>query len=66
MKINYSKLKSSLDIYKRQIQLSIAPKTSREDKDYKYCINCIVPVGIAENPILQKIYFIETDNIHLV
>ena len=48
MKINYSKLNSSLDINKRQIQLSIAPKTSKEDKDYKYRIDHIVSVGIAK------------------
>lgn len=54
MKINYSKLNSGLDINKRQIQLSIAPKTSKEDKDYKYRIDPIVPVGIAQNLILQN------------
>lgn len=54
MKINYSKLNSGLDINKRQIQLSIAPKTSKEDKDYKYRIDPIVPVSIAQNLILQN------------
>ena len=54
MKINYSTLNESLKIDKRQIQLSIAPKTSKEDKDYKYRIDPIVPVSIAQNLILQN------------
>ena len=54
MKINYTPLNSSLDINKRQIQMSIAPKTTKEDKDYKYRIDPIVPVSIAQNLILQN------------
>lgn len=54
MKINYSTLNESLTIDKRQIQLSIAPKTSKEDRDYKYRIDPIVPVSIAQNLILQN------------
>ena len=54
MKINYSRLNDSLEINKQQIQLSIAPKTTKEDKDYKYRIDPIVPVGIAQNLILQN------------
>lgn len=54
MKINYSTLNESLKIDKRQIQLSIAPKTSKEDRDYKYRIDPIVPVSIAQNLILQN------------
>ena len=54
MKINYSQLNSSLEINKRQIQMSIAPKTSKEDEKYKYRIDPLVPVGIAQNLILQN------------
>ena len=36
MKINNTSLNSSLEINKRQIQMSIAPKTSKEDAKYKY------------------------------
>ena len=49
MKINYSQLNSSLEINKRQIQMSIAPKTSKEDEKYKYRINPLVPVSIAQS-----------------
>ena len=35
MKINYSRINNALDINKKQIQASIAPKTRKEDKDYK-------------------------------
>ncbi len=35
MKINYTSLNSSLEINKRQIQMSIAPKTSKEDNKYE-------------------------------
>lgn len=54
MKINYTTLNSSLEINKRQIQMSIAPKTSKEDEKYKYRIDPLVPVGIAQNLILQN------------
>lgn len=54
MKINYTSLNSSLEINKQQIQSSIVPKTSKEDKDNKYCINPIVPVSIVQNLILQN------------
>ena len=54
MKINYSKLNSGLEINKQQIQSSIAPKSSKEDRDYKYRIDPIIPVGIAQNLILQN------------
>ncbi|WP_296874618.1 hypothetical protein [uncultured Methanobrevibacter sp.] len=54
MKINFSRLNNGLEINKQQIQSSIAPKTSKEDKDYKYRIDPIVPVGIAQNLILQN------------
>ena len=54
MKINYTPLNSSLDINKRQIQTSIAPKTSKEDQDYKYRIDPIVSVSISQNLILQN------------
>ena len=54
MKINYTSLNSSLDINKKQIQLSIAPKTTKEDKNYKYRIDPIVPVSITQNLILQN------------
>ena len=54
MKINYTSLNSSLEINKRQIQMSIAPKTSKEDAKYKYRIDPIVSVSIAQNLILQN------------
>lgn len=54
MKINYTSLNNNLEINKRQIQSCIAPKTSKEDKDYKYRIDPIVPVSIAQNLILQN------------
>ncbi len=54
MKINHPTLNESLKIDKRQIQLSIAPKTSKEDKDYKYHIDPIAPVSMAQNLILQN------------
>ena len=54
MKINYSKVNSGLEINKRQIQMSIAPKTSKEDRDYKYRIDPIISVSIAQNLILQN------------
>ena len=54
MKINYTSLNSSLEINKQQIQSSIAPKTSKEDRDYKYRVDPIVPVSIAQNLILQN------------
>ena len=44
MKINYSQLNSSLEINKRQIQMSITPKTTKEDQDYKYRIDPFVSV----------------------
>lgn len=34
MKINYTTLNSSLEINKQQIQMSIAAKTTKEDKEY--------------------------------
>ena len=54
MKINYTSLNSSLEINKRQIQMSISPKTSKEDAKYKYRIDPIVSVSIAQNLILQN------------
>ena len=54
MKINYTSLNNSLEINKRQIQMSIAPKTSKEDAKYKYRIDPIVSVSIAQNLILQN------------
>lgn len=32
MKINYSRLNNGLEINKKQIQVSIAPKTRKEDR----------------------------------
>ena len=54
MKINYTSLNSSLEINKRQIQMSIAPKTSKEDNKYENRIDPIVSVDIAQNLILQN------------
>ena len=54
MKINYSNINNTLSINKKQIQTSIAPKTRKEDKDYKYRIDPIVPVGIAQSLIMQN------------
>ena len=34
--------------------MSIAPKTSKEDEKYKYRIDPLVPVSIAQNLILQN------------
>ena len=49
MKINYTPLNNSLDINKRQIQMSIAPKTTKEDKEYHNRIDPIVSVTISQN-----------------
>ena len=54
MKINYTPLNNSLDINKRQIQMSIAPKTTKEDKEYQNRIDPIVSVSISQNLILQN------------
>lgn len=54
MKINYSNINNDLEINKRQIQMIIAPKTSKDDGNYKYKIDPIIPVGIAQNLILQN------------
>ena len=54
MKINYTPLNNSLDINKRQIQMSIAPKTTKEDKEYHNRIDPIVSVTISQNLILQN------------
>lgn len=54
MKINYTPLNSSLDINKREIQMSIAPKTTKEDEKYQSRIDPIVSVSIAQNLILQN------------
>ena len=54
MKINHTSLNSSLEINKRQIQMSIAPKTSKEDNKYENRIDPIVSVDIAQNLILQN------------
>jgi hypothetical protein len=54
MKINYTPLNNSLDINKRQIQMSIAPKTTKEDKEYQNRIDPIVSVTISQNLILQN------------
>lgn len=54
MKINYTPINSSLDINKRQIQASIAPKTRKEDKDYKYKLYPLISVSISQNLILQN------------
>lgn len=54
MMINFSQLNTGLEINKQQIQSSIVPKTSKEDKDYKYRIDPIVPVGIAQSLIMQN------------
>ncbi len=54
MKINYTSLNSSLEINKRQIQMSIAPKTSKEDNKYENRIDPIVSMSIAQNLILQN------------
>ncbi len=54
MKINFSQLNTDLEINKRQILSSIAPKTSKEDKDYRYRLDPLVPVRIAQNLILQN------------
>ena len=48
MKINYSQLNSSLEINKRQIQMSIAPKTSKKDEKYKYTTNILVSASIEK------------------
>lgn len=54
MKINYTSLNRDLEINKRQIQSSIAPKTTKEDGKYKYRIDPLVSVSIAQNLILQN------------
>ena len=36
MKVNFSRLNNGLEINKKQIQARIAPKTRKEDNDYKY------------------------------
>ena len=53
MKINYTPLNNSLDINKRQIQMSIAPKTTKEDKEYHNRIDPIV-CNYIQNLILQN------------
>ncbi|SDA57218.1 hypothetical protein SAMN02910315_01396 [Methanobrevibacter millerae] len=54
MKINYTSLNSDLEINKRQIQMSIALKTGKKDVKYKYGIDPIVSVSIAQNLIFQN------------
>lgn len=54
MKINNTSLNSDLEINKRQIQMSITPKTSKKDTRHKYRIDPIVSVSIAQNLILQN------------
>ena len=54
MKVNFSRLNNELEINKKQIQASIAPKTRKEDKDYKYNLYPLVSVSIAQNLILQN------------
>lgn len=54
MKINYTPINSSLDINKRQIPASIAPKTRKEDKDYKYKLYPLISISISQNLILQN------------
>lgn len=54
MKINYSNINNTLSINKKQIQASIAPKTRKEDKDYKYKLYPLINVGISQNLILQN------------
>ena len=54
MKVNFSRLNNGLEINKKQIQASIAPKTIKEDKDYKYKLYPLVSVSIAQNLILQN------------
>ena len=54
MKVNFSRLNNGLEINKKQIQASIAPKTRKEDKDYKYKLYPLVSVSIAQNLILQN------------
>lgn len=58
MKINYTSLNNNLEINKRQIQMSIAPKTSKEDNKYKYRIDPIVSVSIAQNHYFFFVLFI--------
>ena len=52
MKINYSNINNTLD-FKKQIQTSVAPKTKKEDKDYRYKLYPLINVGISQNLILQ-------------
>ena len=54
MKVNFSRLNNGLEINKKQIKASIAPKTRKEDKDYKYKLYPLVSVSIAQNLILQN------------
>lgn len=54
MKVNFSRINNGLEINKKQIQASIAPKTRKEDKDYKYKLYSLVSVSIAQNLILQN------------
>ena len=54
MKINYSNINNTLEINKQQIQSSIAPKTKKEDKDYRYKLYPLINVGISQNLILQN------------
>ena len=54
MKVNFSRINNGLEINKKQIQASIAPKTRKEDKDYKYKLYPLVSVSIAQNLILQN------------
>ena len=54
MKINYCRINNSLEINKKQIQASIAPKTRKEDKDYRYKLYPLINVSISQNLILQN------------
>ena len=54
MKVNFSRLNNGLEINKQQIQASIAPKTRKEDKDYKYKLYPLISVSISQNLILQN------------
>ena len=54
MKVNFSRLNNGLEINKKQIEASIAPKTRKEDKDYKYKLYPLISVSISQNLILQN------------
>ena len=54
MKVEYPIINQSLEIAKQQIKSELAPKTSKEDGNYKLRIDPFIPVSVAESLILQN------------